>query len=127
MTPVEWGAAIFSGAAGLAICLHLALVFGAPIGFMTMGGRNPGVLPPAARKSSLAQAVILACFILIVWEAAGRVPFMTGSSWMIWVVVAVSSVSLFANTVTPSHRERYFGVPVSLGFLIGSLLVALGE
>ena len=120
------GVWIFTVAAALVIMLHLVLIAGAPIGYMTMGGRNPGVLPASARKSSFAQAVIVACFIVIVWDTAGRVSFMQGAPWMIWVVVGVSAVSLVANTVTPSVRERYFGIPAALGMLSGSLLVALG-
>ena len=124
---IALGLWIFTVAAVLVILLHLVLVAGAPIGFMTMGGRNPGVLPASARKSSLAQAVIVACFIVIVWDTAGRISFMQGAPWMIWVVVAVSAVSLVANTITPSVRERYFGIPATLGMLGGSLLVALGD
>ena len=121
------GAVIFSIAALLAICLHLALVLGAPIGFMTMGGRNPGVLPPKARVASFLQAVLLAGFIAIVLQRAGLVEFEPNLSWLIWIVVAVSAVSLVANSITPSKRERLFGVPAALGFLVGSTLVALGE
>ena len=121
------GAVIFTVAALLVICLHLALILGAPIGFMTMGGRNPGVLPPSARAASVVQALLVAAFIAVVLQHAGFVVFAPDLTWLIWIVVAVSALSLVANTITPSKRERLFGIPATLGMLVGSLLVALGE
>lgn len=121
------GAVIFCVAAVLVIGLHVMLICGAPIGYMTMGGRNPGVLPTSARVSSLAQALLVAGFTVVVLHRAGVMGSVSIAPWLIWVVVAVSAVSLVANTITPSKRERLFGVPATLGLLIGSLLVATGE
>ncbi len=116
------GATIFTVAAVLVILLHLALILGAPIGFMTMGGRHAGVLPRGARVASLLQALLVAGFILIVQQAASGSP-----SWLLWLVLGVSALSLVANSITPSKRERMFGVPAALGMLIGSALVAFGD
>jgi len=119
------GATIFTVAAALAICLHIALMLGAPIGFMTLGGRNPGVLPTGARVASFVQIVLLIALTAIVLGAADIIS--SGPAALIWGVVAISAVSLILNTITPSKRERCFGVPVGLGLLTGSTLVALGD
>ena len=121
------GATIFTVAAALVISLHLTLILGAPIGFMTMGGRHSGVLPTSARLASFLQAILVVCFVLIVQQAAGRVSVLPDLPWLIWMVVGVSALSLLANSITPSKRERLFGVPASLGMLAGSTLVALGD
>lgn len=39
------------------IAFHVAMICGAPWGHLTMGGRWPGALPPAARWLSLARGV----------------------------------------------------------------------
>ena len=121
------GVTVFTVAAALAIGLHALLILGAPIGFMTMGGHISGVLPARARVVSLVQVVLLVVFIAIVFERAGLASFAPNLSWPIWIVVAVSALSLLAYTITPSKRERLFGMPVGFGFLSGSLFVALGE
>lgn len=121
------GAVIFCIAAFQVIGLHMALVLGAPIGDMTMGGRNPGVLPPGARLASFVQALLLLVFAAIVLQHVGAADLGPDLPWLIWLVVAVSALSLVANIITPSKRERLFGVPAALGLLVGSTLVALGE
>ena len=128
MLPVELSAWLFLAGALAAVGLHLLLIFGAPIGFMTMGGRHQGVLPISARGTSLFQALLLLCMALVVLQGAGVVspPLIPTRGWMLWLVVAISALSLVANTITPSVRERWFGMPVTAALLIGSLGVALG-
>lgn len=128
MWPVEPAAWLFLAAALAITGLHLLLIFGLPIGFMTMGGRHPGVLPPSARVSSLLHAALVLYFAVIVLQAAGIVSphVLPMRDWLLWVVVAVSALSLVANTITPSRRERWFGIPATLALLTGSLGVALG-
>mgnify|MGYP001818172474 FL=1 len=129
MLPPEPSAWLFTIGALAAAGLHLVLILGAPIGFMTMGGRNPGVLPPSARLSSLFQAVLVLGLAVIVLNAAGVIawPRIPGQAWLVWLVVAISALSLIANTITPSRKERWFGMPVGAALLIGSLGVALGD
>ncbi len=128
MLPLEPSAWLFTIAAVAATGLHLLLILGLPIGFMTMGGRNPAVLPPSARVASLFQAVLLLGLAVIVLNAAGVIsaPPLLGARWLLWMAVAISSLSLIANTITPSRKERWFGMPVSAAMVIGSLGVALG-
>ncbi|GAA6180855.1 hypothetical protein NBRC116594_22930 [Shimia sp. NS0008-38b] len=127
MISSEGGAWLFLTGAVAAAGLHLALILGAPIGYMTMGGRNPGVLPASARIASAFQGVLVLVLALIVMQAAGviSVGFVPWAKWLIWVIVAIGASSLVANTITPSKPERWFGIPVALALLLGSLTVAL--
>lgn len=123
--PSAW---LFAAGTLAATCLHVVLIFGAPIGFMTLGGRNPGVLPASARLASLFQIVLLASMAVIVLTAAGLITTapLLGQRWLVWIIVGISALSLIANTITPSRKERWFGMPVGAALLIGSLGVALG-
>ncbi|MEL6204661.1 MAG: hypothetical protein AAFR47_05045 [Pseudomonadota bacterium] len=123
------GAILFSVASLAVMALHVALVAGAPIGDMTMGGGNPGVLPLAARMASAAQAILVGCLAIVVLNAAGLVdaPLISGTRRGIWMAVAVSAISSVLNTITPSRRERLFGMPATFALLAGSLAVALGD
>ena len=128
MLPPEPSAWLFTAAAVAAAGLHVLLILGLPIGFMTMGGRNPGVLPPSARLASLFQAVLVLGLAWIVLSAAGVVPGapLPGVKWLLWGIVGISVLSLIANTITPSRKERWFGIPVAAALVVGSLGVALG-
>jgi predicted signal transduction protein with EAL and GGDEF domain len=124
--PSAW---LFTVAALAVAGLHLLLILGAPIGFMTMGGRNPGVLPSSARVVSLVQALLILSLAVIVLNGARviAVPFIPVKGWPLWLAVGISALSLIANTITPSRKERWFGMPATAALLIGSLGVALGD
>lgn len=111
------------------IGLHTALVLGAPWGVMTMGGQVTGSLPVPMRLASLGQALLLVYLALIVTEVAGfgTYAIVPGVSWLIWVPVVVSAVSLVLNSITPSRPERLFGMPVTALLLGASLVVAFGK
>ncbi len=127
--PVSYFAWLFAGASVAVVGLHLVLILGAPIGFMTMGGRNQGVLPIGARVASLVQAVLIVVCAAVVLKSAGEIvtPVVPSGGWWLWLVVGISGLSLVANSITPERRERLFGMPATLALLIGSLGVALGE
>ena len=71
MVSPETLAWLFAVAAMAATGLHLLLILGAPIGYMTLAGRNPGVLPPRARMASLFQAVLVLGMAAVVLKAGG--------------------------------------------------------
>ena len=129
MMPSEPSAWLFTVAALAITGLHVLLILGAPIGFMTMGGRNPGVLPPSARVASAVQALLILGLAVIVLNAAKMitVPRIPIGGWPLWLAVGVSALSLIANTITPSRKERWFGMPATAALLIGSLGVAMGD
>ncbi len=109
------------------IAFQFALALGAPWGVYAMGGAFPGRFPMRMRIAAVVQAVLLALTVPIVLARAGLLlpAWSEAAEWLIWVVVAVSSVSLVLNLVTPSAGEQRIWVPVASGMLISSLLVAL--
>ena len=125
---IFWATMIFIAVALIVIGLHLLLFMGAPLGDMTMGGRNPGVLPVPARMASLGQATLLLVLCILVLHASGlaRLPLLPMGRWGAWVAVVVSAISAVLNTITPSRRERMFGIPATYTLLGSSLVVALG-
>jgi hypothetical protein len=121
-------ASLFAVLTALVVLFQLALVLGAPWGAYAMGGAVPGQFPPALRVSALLQGLMLLVFVAIVLARAGVAFFglVRPSRWLIWVVVAVSAVSLVLNLITPSAGERLIWLPVLFVLLATSLLVATG-
>lgn|SRR5574341_138925 len=111
------------------IAFQLALAAGAPWGAYAMGGAFPGQFPPELRVAAIIQAVILALLALVVLARAGiALPkWSRASRWLIWVVVAFSTVSLVLHTITPSAGERAIWAPVALVMLICSVMVAASK
>lgn len=121
-------AATLFGFFGLvAVLFQLALAAGMPWGELAMGGRYPGRFPPALRFAALLQAGILGVLGLIVLVRAGIIlpEWLTVSRKAIWGVVAFCALSLIANLITPSRRERMIWAPVAAILLLSSILVAL--
>lgn len=112
----------------LAVCaFQVALVLGAPWGELTLGGKWRGALPPGARLIAIVSAVVVAAFAAVI---AARVdlafaPLRPWAPALAWVVVAYCALGVVANAATPSRRERALWLPVVLGMLILSALVAL--
>lgn len=110
-----------------AVGFQLALAVGAPWGSYAMGGRFPGRFPALMRVAAEVQALILALLAGVVLARAGLAleTWASLASWLIWVVVAFSGVSLVMNSITPSKGERRIWVPVAIVMLSSSLVVAL--
>ncbi|MGJ8583555.1 MAG: hypothetical protein ACSHXD_05665 [Marinosulfonomonas sp.] len=121
---VEWAAALFAALTSLAVFVQIALVFGAPWGVLTMGGRWPGVMPPAARVLSFFQTVLLITLAGTVLAEAGLLGAKP-PQWMVWGTGVITSLSAVANTVTPSLPERRLWAPVTIlmVFCFGIVLV----
>lgn len=118
-------AALYCAATFFVVAFQIALAAGAPWGSYAMGGRHPGVFPPALRVAAVLQAVLLVALALIV---GGRVAWVPTNSWapeLIWIPVGVSVVSLVMNSITPSADERRLWAPVALVMCASSLGVAL--
>lgn len=113
-----------AGAAGF----QFALALGAPWGAYAMGGKFPGRFPPPMRVAAVAQACILLLLAALVVARAGLAlsTWASAASWLIWVVVGFSAVSLVLNSITSSAGERRVWVPVAIVMLGSSLAVALG-
>lgn len=120
-------ARFYAAVSALVVAFQLALALGAPWGAYAMGGAFPGRFPPALRVAAIVQAGLLAGMATVVLARAGLVP----AAWarvagrLVWVVVAIVSVSLVLNIITPSAGERAIWAPVTALMLISSVVVAL--
>jgi hypothetical protein len=79
------------------------------------------------RGAAVIQSALLTLMAVFVLSRASLVlpDLARAAPWLIWVVVAVSSVALLLNLVTPSTVERRTWAPVALVLLISSVTVAL--
>ena len=108
------------------VAFQIALAAGAPWGAYAMGGASPGRFSPAMRVSAVVQALLLAGMAVVILARAKLIlPGWFGvSHWLVWIVVALTALSLVLNLITPSRRERAIWVPTLLVLLISSLIVA---
>lgn len=120
-------ALVFAAFAAGVVTFQVALALGAPWGAYAMGGTFPGRFPPVMRAAALVQAAVIALLALVVLSAAGLVlPSLADTlPWAVWVVVAISLVSLVLNAISRSAGERRIWVPVAIVMLASSLSVAL--
>ena len=120
---------IFSALVLVSVLFQLALAGGAPWGEFAMGGRFPGRFPPALRIAALVQAAVLLLLATVVLTRAKVIfpGFYPVSAALIWVVVAVSGLSLLMNSMTPSKRECFLWAPVSLFLTICGVAVAVAS
>lgn len=113
----------------IVVLFQLALALGAPWGEMAMGGKFPGRFPTAMRVAALFQIVILVFIALIVLARAGIFleAFSAFAESAIWGVVIYSLLGTILNIMTPSKKERILWVPVTMGLLICSAIVAVSQ
>jgi hypothetical protein len=109
------------------VAFQIALAAGAPWGAYAMGGASPGQFPPALRMAGLVQAALIVGMAAIVLSRAGLIlaGWSRVSGWLVWVVVAVTAMSLVLNLITPSAGERTLWAPVLLVLLASSAVVAM--
>ncbi|MDO8847682.1 MAG: hypothetical protein Q7W51_04770 [Coriobacteriia bacterium] len=127
MNAVSIAAVVFAVVTVGATGFQFALALGAPWGAYAMGGRYPGRFPAPMRIAAVVQALILVGLAGVVLARAGLMleTWASAASWLIWVVVAFSAVSLVLNSITTSKGERLVWVPVAIVMLASSLVVAL--
>ena len=111
------------------VAFQIALAAGAPWGAYAMGGASPGQLPPALRIAVMIQAALLAGMAAVILARVGLVlPGWTRvSHWLVWIVVALTALSLVLNLITPSAGERAIWAPTLALLLISSLIVAFSS
>lgn len=113
--------------AGLAL-FQLALALGAPRGRAAYGGQS-AELTPRLRVTSGVAAVVWSGVALVVLARAGfDIWAPLPASWLpaaIWVVVALMAVAVVMNAITRSVLERAIWLPVAIGLLGSTLVVAL--
>jgi hypothetical protein len=127
MMPIEFAAHVFTFLVALVVAFQIALAAGAPWGHLTWGGRFPGRLPKRMRGVAIFSAVLLIGFAVVVEVRAGVLlpEWQELSRILIWVVVAYCALGTVANAITPSRWERIIWLPVVLGCLACSFLVAI--
>jgi hypothetical protein len=111
------------------VAFEIALAAGAPWGAYAMGGASPGQFPPALRIGAIIQAVLLVGMAAVILARAGlTLPgWSRMSHWLVWIVVALTALSLVLNLISPSAGERAIWVPTLLLLLISSLIVAFSS
>jgi hypothetical protein len=111
------------------VAFQIALAAGAPWGAYAMGGASPGQFPPALRIAAIIQAVLLAGMAAVILARAGLVfpGWLRVSHWLVWIVVALTALSLVLNLITPSAGERAIWLPTLSLLLISSLIVAFSS
>jgi len=119
---VETAAWVYAGLVALTCLFHLAIIWGAPWGRFTMGGRWPRRLPVLARLFSAASAMLLIVMALVVLTRAGILQADL-PDWVIWTVAGFTLLSVLANAATPSAPERGVWLPVTLILLICIMIV----
>lgn len=120
-------AILFTLLTGCAVAFQIALLFGAPWGELTLGGKYSGALPRSARLIPLVSALLLIGFAVFVVSRAGLAfsGLHAVSKYFVWVVVAYCALGCVANAITPSRRERMLWLPVIIVLLICSVVVAV--
>lgn len=110
------------------ILFQALLVFGAPWGEYTMGGKYPGKLPKNIRLLVLIQILVLIGFCYIIAEKAGLIAFGTNifGNIGIWFVFAFFILGTLLNWVTPSKKERMIWGPVNTIILLLLIFIIFG-
>ncbi len=108
---------------------QMALIAGAPWGEYACGGAHKGKLPVSFRVGS---AFTLALYAGIVGHYLAQAGVLTkfldaGLNGIAnWALVVLNVVSLLANSLTQSQKEKTVWAPVAFVLLLASLLVAIG-
>lgn len=93
------------------MAFHLALIAGAPWGYLTMAGRWPGVLPAAGRAVSALSVLVLGGMGFAVLSMAGVTGWVPPKSAS-FAVLAYMALAIVAHVATPSAAERRLWLPV---------------
>ena len=111
------------------VAFQIALAAGAPWGAYAMGGASPGQFSTAMRVSAIVQAVLLAGMAVVILARAGLIlpGWWRVSHWLVWIVVAITALSLVLNLITPSAGERAIWLPTLSLLLISSFFVAFSK
>ena len=77
----------------------------------------------------MSQAVLLAGMAAVILARAGLIlpEWSQVSHWLVWIVVALTALSLALNLITPSAGERAIWAPTLTLLLISSLIVAFSS
>jgi hypothetical protein len=106
----------------LVVLFQICLIFGAPWGQITQGGRYEGTLPVTGRVVALLTVPILIYIGGSITSAAGLVPYWAG--WTANAAIAMQALSTTLNWITPSQKERLVWGPItSIMLLLAAYVV----
>ena len=95
----------------LVVLFQFCLIFGAPWGQFTQGGRYEGSLPVTGRFAALLSVPILICMGASSTSAAGLAPNWAG--WTAYAAIVMQALSTTFNWITPSQKERLLWGPIT--------------
>jgi hypothetical protein len=106
----------------LVVLFQVCLIFGAPWGQITQGGRYEGSLPVGGRVVATLSVPTLIFMAASIISAAGLVPNWT--DWTAYAAIAVQALSTTLNWITPSQKERFLWGPItSIMLLLAAYVV----
>lgn len=111
--------------AGIITLFHIALVFGAPWGELTQGGRVKGKSDSKGRVMAAISAVLMILMAMTILGVRGFGPGANFPSFMLWITMAITVLTTIANWITPSAPERRLWGPVTAFMLIFAMFSVL--
>lgn len=107
------------------ILFQLCLIAGAPWGRLTQGGMHPAALPLSGRIVAGCSVLLLLAMGLSILSAAGHWP--GWPRWTAWAALAIQTLSVALNGLTPSRTERRVWGPITLFMLVLAAFVLLAD
>jgi len=106
------------------VLFQFCLIFGAPWGQFTQGGRYEGPLPVAGRVAALLSVPIIICIGGSITSAAGLVPNWAG--WTAYPAITIQALNTILNWISPSQKERLLWGPItSIMLLLAAYVVII--
>ena len=118
----QMAAILYALIIALVVLFQLCLIFGAPWGQITQGGRYEGPLPVGGRVVATLSIPTLIYMGASIASAAGLVP--NWADWTAYAAIAVQALSTTLNWITPSQKERFLWGPItSIMLLLAAYVV----
>ena len=95
----------------LVIFFQFGLVFGAPLGEFTQGGRFKGALPISGRVIAALSIPLLMFMALSIASVVGFI--FEWDRWTAIATIAFQGVTVILNWITPSRKEKLLWGPVT--------------
>ena len=106
---------------GAVVVFQLCLIFGAPWGEYTQGGRYKGTLPINGKIAAGFSIPILIFLGASISSAAGLV--LVWERWTAYVAIAIQSLNTILNWISPSQKEKLLWGPVTSFLLLFAVYV----
>ena len=118
----QMAAILYALIIALVVLFQVCLIFGAPWGQITQGGRYEGSLPVGGRVVATLSVPTLIFMGASITSAAGLVP--NWADWTAYAAIAVQALSTTLNWITPSQKERFLWGPItSIMLLLAAYVV----